>query len=109
MGCSTNWRHVNFDETRGLEVDLLAPAPSGRLWMIECKATHTPRPAMAAPILALYRAMDGEHTQAAVVHRKAKSGPETSALAPDVRAMGLGTFVNAFTSARIPKGPAKRV
>jgi predicted AAA+ superfamily ATPase len=99
----------HFRDQQGLEVDLLSPAPSGRLWMIECKATRTPRPAMAAPILALRRAMDGVNTQAAVVHREAKSGPETSALAPDVRAMGLGTFLNAFTSARIPKGPTKRV
>jgi hypothetical protein len=38
-----------FRDQQGLEVDFLLPRPNAGLWLMECKAGKTVRPAMAAP------------------------------------------------------------
>ena len=47
----------HFRDQQGLEVDFLFPHPHGGVWMVECKASKTPLPAMAGPMDALRRAM----------------------------------------------------
>jgi uncharacterized protein len=37
----------HFRDQQGLEVDFLFPHPHGGVWMVECKASKTPMPAMA--------------------------------------------------------------
>jgi predicted AAA+ superfamily ATPase len=48
-----------FRDQQGLEVDFLLPRPNAGLWLIECKAAKTVRPAMAAPLSSVDRALRG--------------------------------------------------
>lgn len=85
----------HFRDQQGLEVDFLFPDGRGDTWMVECKASKTALPSMAGSLLSLRRSM-GRATPArvAVVHRAVVPGPMTRALAPDVDALDIRTFVN---------------
>jgi len=85
-----------FRDQQGLEVDFLFPGRDGELWMIECKATKTARPAMAGPLLSLRRAMSRRAGRLMVVHRASASAPSTHALAPGVEALDVLGFVKAL-------------
>jgi len=87
-----------FRDQQGLEVDFLLPRPNAGLWLIECKAGKTVRPAMAAPLLALRRAMEKRSTRLIVVHRKSRSAQATSAVARGVEAIELERFVATLTA-----------
>jgi len=87
-----------FRDQQGLEVDFLIPRPSARLWLIECKAGKTVRPAMAAPLLSLRRALGERSQRLIVVHRKSPSTPATAAVADGVKALDLERFVSELTS-----------
>src|SRR6266704_3170488 len=82
-----------FRDQQGLEVDFLLPRPNAGLWLIECKAGKTVRPAMAAPLLALRRAMEKRSTRLIVVYGKSRSAQATSAVARGVEAIELERFV----------------
>ena len=86
-----------FRDHQGLEVDFLLPRPSAGLWLIECKAGKTVRPAMAAPLLALRRTMEKRSTRLIVVYRKSRSAQATRAVAPGVEAIELERFVASLT------------
>jgi predicted AAA+ superfamily ATPase len=86
-----------FRDQQGLEVDFLLPRPNAGLWLIECKAGKTVRPAMAAPLLALRRAMEKRSTRLIVVHRKSRSAQAASAVARGVEAIELERFVAILT------------
>jgi len=87
-----------FRDQQGLEVDFLLPRPNAGLWLIECKAGKTVRPAMAAPLLALRRAMEKRSTRLIVVYGKSRSAQATSAVARGVEAIELERFVASLTA-----------
>jgi len=87
-----------FRDQQGLEVDFLLPRPNAGLWLIECKAGKTVRPAMAAPLLALRRTMEKRLTRLIVVYGKSRSAQATSAVARGVEAIELERFVPSLTA-----------
>jgi uncharacterized protein len=87
-----------FRDHQGLEVDFLLPRPNAGLWLIECKAGKTVRPAMAAPLLALRRTMETRSTRLIVVYGKSRSAQATRAVARGVEAIELDRFVASLTA-----------
>jgi len=87
-----------FRDHQGLEVDFLLPRPNTGLWLIECKAGKTVRPAMAAPLLALRRTMEKRSTRLIVVYGKSRSAQATRAVARGVEAIELERFVASLTA-----------
>jgi len=87
-----------FRDHQGLEVDFLLPRPNVGLWLIECKAGKTVRPAMAGPLLALRRTMEKRSTRLIVVYGKSRSAQATSAVARGVEAIELERFVASLTA-----------
>lgn len=84
----------HFRDQQGLEVDFLFPGERGGVWMIECKASRTAVPAMAAPMESLYRSMATRAPiRMSVVHRASKSAPATRALKPGIEALNVEDFV----------------
>src|SRR6266576_2747801 len=86
-----------FRDQQGLEVDFLLPRPNAGLWLIECNAGKTVRPAMAAPLLALRRTIEKRLTRLIVVYGKSRSAQATSAVARGVEAIELERFVTSLT------------
>ncbi len=87
-----------FRDAQGLEVDFLLPGRSGSISLIECKASHTVTPAMAAPMRRLHEALQSRRPKGAeiamsVVHRAPSTPTRTAALAPGVRALAWQDFV----------------
>jgi predicted AAA+ superfamily ATPase len=82
-----------FRDQQGLEVDFLLPKPNAGLWLIECKAGKTVRPAMAGSLLALRRTLEERPTRLIVVHGKSRSAQVTRAVANGVEAIELERFV----------------
>jgi hypothetical protein len=87
-----------FRDQQGLEVDLLVPRPNAGLWPIEAKATKTVRPAMAAPLLSLQKALGDRAKRLTVVHRKSTAGVSTSAIAKGVEALDIDQFVTGLNA-----------
>jgi hypothetical protein len=87
-----------FRDHQGLEVDFLLPRPNAGLWLIECKAGKTVRPAMAAPLLALRRTMEKRSTRLIVVYGKSRFAQATRAVARGVEAIELERFVASLTA-----------
>ena len=83
-----------FRDQQGLEVDFLIPRPNAELWLIECKAGKTVRPAMVAPLLALRRTLENRSTRMIVVHGKSRLAQVTRAVASGVEALDLARFVS---------------
>ena len=75
-----------FRDVQGLEVDFVVPRRGGRLALIEAKATRSPRPADAAPILRLREAMPQGDVEGFVVHRRGPGDLASAALHPQVKA-----------------------
>ena len=82
-----------FRDQQGLEVDFLLPRPNAGLWLIECKAGRTIRPAMAAPLLSLRRALGERSKRLIIVHRKSHSPLVTAAVARGVEGLDMERFV----------------
>jgi predicted AAA+ superfamily ATPase len=87
-----------YRDIHGLEVDLLAPLPDGGVSLVECKASRTPIPTMAAPMLKVREALaarrpPGVRIEATVVHLPARRPFPSDALAPGVRAREWRDFV----------------
>jgi len=82
-----------FRDQQGLEVDFLLPRPNAGLWPVEAKASKTVRPAMAAPLLSLQKAIGDRGKRLTVVHRKPAAGVATSVIAPGVEALDISQFV----------------
>jgi uncharacterized protein len=92
-----------FRDQKGLEVDFLLPRRNAGLWLIECMAGKTVRPAMAAPLLALRRTMEKRSTRLIVVHGKSRSAQATRAVASGVEAIELERFVESLTVGLTPE------
>ena len=81
-----------FRDQQGLEVDFIVPGGGGAMRLLEVKATRTPTPAMAAPMQRLADARR-KHSRARgafemlLVHRPARAGVRSHALAPGVEAL----------------------
>jgi len=87
----------HFRDQQGLEVDFLFPDAKGRLWMVECKASKTVRPAMAAPLQSLRRSMRARHqVRAAIVHQKPNIPPPIHSVVPGIEAFDLPEFLGAL-------------
>jgi len=82
-----------FRDHQGLEVDFLFPTRKGALWMIECKASKTVFPQMAAPMLSLKKALTVPPEKLLVVHRKAAGARPTEALTPGVSAIPVEDLI----------------
>jgi predicted AAA+ superfamily ATPase len=83
-----------FRDQQGLEVDFLVPRPNAGLWPVEAKASKTVRPAMAAPLLALQKALGDRAKRLTVVHRRSSAGVATTAIAPGVEALDIDRLVS---------------
>jgi predicted AAA+ superfamily ATPase len=87
----------HFRDEQGLEVDFVVPGRGGSVSLVECKASKTITPTMAAPMQRLAQAMKKRPKRAAVdmflVHQAPKSGAGTSAVAPGVRALSWQGFL----------------
>ena len=87
-----------FRDEQGLEVDFLMPRESGAVALVECKATRTVTPAMAAPMRRLAEAFKkkrprGIRVEMSLVHQSAKTPVAIQAVAPGVRAWAWQEFV----------------
>lgn len=87
-----------FRDEQGLEVDFLIPGRGGSVSLVECKATRTVAPAMAAPMQRLSQVLRKKRTHGGVnmflVHQPPTTPFVTTALAPGVRAVPWRTFVH---------------
>ncbi len=88
----------HFRDEQGLEVDFLMGGRDGSVSLVECKATRTVMPAMAAPMQRLAAAMKGKRRKGTkvsmfLVHEAPKAGAVTRAVAPGVRALPWQEFV----------------
>jgi predicted AAA+ superfamily ATPase len=94
----------HFRDQQGLEVDFLFPDGHGALWMVECKASKTVQPLMAAPMAALRKSMgDRAPGRMSVVHRAPSSGLSTRALVPGIEALDVGGFARILNLRTRPK------
>jgi predicted AAA+ superfamily ATPase len=87
-----------FRDQQGLEVDFVVPRRGGGLRLVEAKSSRTVTPSMAGPMLRLAEAWSrkaGAHggIEMIVVHRPARAGTASQALAPGVRAVAFPDFV----------------
>lgn len=92
-----------FRDQQGLEVDFIVPASGGAYTLIEAKASRSPHPEMARPMLSLARAwretgVKRELSGCVLVHREARATVRSSALAPGVSAMTIAEFVGRLNS-----------
>jgi hypothetical protein len=90
-----------FRDQQGLEVDFIVPLQDGGMGLVEAKATHTPRPEMAKPMVSLARAWASSNHRPNVgakllVHRAARGGVRSNALAPEVGGIPYNEFVHAL-------------
>jgi uncharacterized protein len=89
----------HFRDEQGLEVDLLIPAKNGGVVMIECKATRSPLPAMAGPLVRLRdsfmktRALK-RPVHCVLIHRKG-SRPSPGNLVPGVKSTDIDSWTGA--------------
>jgi predicted AAA+ superfamily ATPase len=81
-----------FRDQQGLEVDFLVPRSNAQFWMVEAKATRTVQSTMANPLLSLKKAAKERVSRAVIVHRKARSQPSMTTVAPGVEAMPFEQF-----------------
>jgi len=86
-----------FRDEQGLEVDFVVPGTSGGLSLVECKASKTVTPAMAAPLVKLAaaarRARRGA-IRAFVAHQPRRDGVSTRALVPGVEALPWAELID---------------
>ena len=97
----------HFRDEQGLEVDFVVPGRAGSLSLVECRATRTVTPAIAAPIQRLAGALKKKRSRGTavdmfLVHQAPQSGTTTPAIAPGVRALPWRDFLTkgAVTSVR---------
>ena len=90
-----------FRDQQALEVDFLFPDARGTLHLVECKASRTIQPSMAAPLQRLKAAIPGPATvKMTVVHRPVKTASPIKALAPGAEALDVEAFVVELNDSR---------
>lgn len=75
-----------FRDQQGLEVDFIVPRPRSSVLLVEAKATRTPVPEMAKPMLRLAGAFPHQRVSCILAHRPSKRASESTALAPGAAA-----------------------
>ena len=83
----------HFRDEQGLEVDFVLPGPRGKLRLVEVKSSRTPTPAMARALQSLGRSLGPKRGEMWLVHRPARTPADTTALAPEVKAVDLAAFL----------------
>jgi uncharacterized protein len=78
-----------FRDQQGLEVDFVIPHGSSRLFLVEAKATRTPRPIMAQPMQRLAAAIESYQTTSMLVHTGTSTSAAGTALSPGTAAVTL--------------------
>jgi len=81
-----------FRDRQGLEVDFLVPQPNAKFWLVEAKASRTVQSTMANPLLALKKAAGDRVSRSLIVHRKARTQPNMTTVAPGVEAITVEQF-----------------
>ena len=81
-----------FRDQQGLEVDFIVPQPNAKFWIVEAKASRTIQSVMANPLLALKKAATDRVSRSLIVHRKARTQPPMTTVAPGVEAMPVEEF-----------------
>jgi hypothetical protein len=89
----------HFRDEQGLEVDFVVPGRGGSIALVECKATHSVTPAMAAPMQRLRGAFTKRrrtktHVDMFLVHQAPKVRTGSEAVAPGVRAVAWREFLD---------------
>jgi predicted AAA+ superfamily ATPase len=87
-----------FRDQQGLEVDFVLPGKGGGVRLIEAKATRTPVPAMAAPMLRLAEAWSATHgakgtIAMTLVHEPSTAGVVGATVARGVKALPWREFL----------------
>jgi predicted AAA+ superfamily ATPase len=90
-----------FRDQQGLEVDFLFPGAQGVLRLVECKASRTVHPEMAAPLASLTRSIGKASVRSTIVHRPTPSAPLSRAVAPGVEAVPFPVFVQELNPRRV--------
>ena len=91
-----------FRDQQGLEVDFLFPGPKGNLWLVECKASRTVEPRMAAPMVALRNSMAHRtRPRLTVVHRASRTSAPGNAVLPGAEALDIAAFSTALYGGRV--------
>jgi predicted AAA+ superfamily ATPase len=85
-----------FRDQQGLEVDFLAPAPGGKVRLLEVKWTKTVTPAMAVPLIRLSATMRPGRAEAFIVHR-ASAGQGGRAVAPGVKLLSVEELLEEYS------------
>ncbi len=93
-----------FRDQQGLEVDFVIPNGPDQLWLVEAKATRTPRPAMAQPMQRLSKSIKSYRTASLLVHAGSGSSPAGSALSPGTAAVTLSQLLASLTSGHVERG-----
>lgn len=88
----------HFRDEQGLEVDFVVPGRGGSMHLLECKATRTVTPAMAASLQKLAAAFATKRpgrgvVESFVVHEAPAAGLRTGAIAPGVRAVAWRDYL----------------
>jgi len=78
-----------FRDQQGLEVDFLVPVGSGRLALLEAKASRTLRPEAGEPMARLAKAARGHTVRSYLVHAGAPGAAGIAAVRPGVRAVSV--------------------
>jgi predicted AAA+ superfamily ATPase len=81
-----------FRDRQGLEIDFMVPQPNAKFWLVEAKASRTVQSTMANPMLALKKAAGDRVSRSLVVHRKARTQPNITTVAPGVEAITVEQF-----------------
>ncbi len=97
-----------FRDQQGLEVDFIVPMPGGAYQLIEAKATRSPHPDLAKPMLSLARTWKAavatrELAGCTLVHREARSAVKSSALALGAVALTFGQLVEVLNAASLKR------
>jgi hypothetical protein len=86
-----------FRDQQGLEIDFLVPRRAGSLSFVECKASATVTPDMAAPMRHLAATLHRKRSRGVsiemfLIHQPPRAGSPTEAIAPGVRAVSWQDF-----------------
>ncbi len=93
-----------FRDQQGLEVDFLFPSHAGSLRMVECKATRTPLPAMAKPMLSLKNAIgSAKDLRLTLVHQPSPGATLSTALTVGVEALDFPALVGSLNDPKPPR------
>lgn len=94
-----------FRDQQGLEVDFIVPVSGGAYLLVEAKATRSPHPGLANPMLSLARAWNASAGKrkllgCCLVHRQARAAVRNSTLAIGAFALTLAEFVESANGPR---------